>query len=309
MNFANQRTRASLAIIAGSSLWGMFWIPLRWLDTNGVTGLWAVALICACACLVALPAIRIWGSGPLKMSRSTLVVGLGIGLSMVLYFAAMIFSDVIRVIFLFYLLPVWATITARVLYGERVRPIQLLSIGLALAGLWLLLGGEGGLPVPKNLGDAFGLASGFFWGLSLTLIRGNPDLDPFANAAAPFVVGTPIAIAIGSLLYFLGVDGASALPSNQAIGTVIFVAIAFGILVLWPSMLAQVWGARFVSAPTAALLTMSEIIFATLSAGLIIGTNLGTLALFGGALVILAALVDLASSPKDETAAQATGET
>ena len=60
-----------------------------------------------------------------------------------------------------------------------------------------------------------------------------------------------------------------------------------------PSMLGQIWGARRIPAPTAALLTMTEIIVATLSAYFLIGTELGTLAFIGGALIVLAVAIDL----------------
>ena len=58
-------------------------------------------------------------------------------------------------------------------------------------------------------------------------------------------------------------------------------------------MLGQIWGARRIPAPTAAMLTMTEIIVATLSAYFLIGTELGTLAFVGGALIVLAVVIDL----------------
>ena len=41
------------------------------------------------------------------------------------------------------------------------------------------------------------------------------------------------------------------------------------------------------------MLTMTEIIVATLSAYFLIGTELGTLAFVGGALIVLAVVIDL----------------
>jgi len=48
-----------------------------------------------------------------------------------------------------------------------------------------------------------------------------------------------------------------------------------------------------VPAPTAALLTMSEILVATLSASWLIGTDLEPLAWLGGGLIVAAVLLDL----------------
>ena len=39
----------AIAVAAGSAIWGLFWIPLRYLDDAGITGLWAVAVVMAAA--------------------------------------------------------------------------------------------------------------------------------------------------------------------------------------------------------------------------------------------------------------------
>ena len=75
------------------------------------------------------------------------------------------------------------------------------------------------------------------------------------------------------------------------------VAILVGLFILWPSVFGQIWGARLISAPTAALVTMSEIVMATVSAWLLIGTTLSPIAWLGGGLIILAAVLDLTQSP------------
>lgn len=293
MHTSNPRLQGSLAIAAGAGIWGLFWIPLRHLDQNGVPGLWAVALTLSAALLVALP-IALWKGRHIRRDiRWIAMVGTGIGLSAVLYFAAVILSDVVRVIFLFYMLPVWATLTARLLYGDRISRRQMLAIAVALTGLYLLLGGDGGLPVPRNLGDWFGLGSGFLWGLSLTLIRGNPAIDPYASSAAPFLFGLPIAILLGVILLYLAPGSASAVPATREVLDMAPLALLFGGLILWPSMFGQVWGARLVSSPSAALLTMTEILVATLSAWLIIGSSLTLISIGGGGLILLAAIIDL----------------
>ena len=69
---------------------------------------------------------------------------------------------------------------------------------------------------------------------------------------------------------------------GSAIAAAALVA-AFGALLLYPSLIGQVWGARRVPAPTTALATTVEILVATGSAALPIGTELGPVALLGGA--------------------------
>lgn len=296
----SQRRSGALAIVAGAGVWGLFWIPLRYFDENGVPGLWAVFLTLGAALIVAVP-IFIFRSRRLTQDyKGIALVGTGIGLSCVLYFSAVIFSDVIRVIFLFYLLPIWATLTAWALYGEAIRRRQLFAIVLALVGLYLLLGGDGGLPLPRNLGDWFGLFSGFLWGLSLTLIRRHREIDPFANATAPFLFGAPLALALGFVMLTFWPETAAPFPPASRIIPLIPIALIFGCLVFWPAMLGQVWGARFVSSSTAALLTMSEILVATISAWLLIGSSLTAYSIAGGFIILIAAVADLTAGQEAE---------
>jgi drug/metabolite transporter (DMT)-like permease len=71
------------------------------------------------------------------------------------------------------------------------------------------------------------------------------------------------------------------------------VIIAFGALALWPSMIGQLWGARLVPATRAALLTMTEIVVATGSAALLIGTSLTSVSIIGGLVIVAAVVIDL----------------
>lgn len=299
MNSANVHSRGSIAIAVGAGMWGLFWIPLRHLDQLGLKGLWAVALTLATCAAIAVP-ITLWRGQLFQNRQSVALIGVGIGVSTVLYFAAMIFSDVIRVIFLFYLLPVWATLTSRIIHGTPITARKMAFIGFALLGLFLLLGGDGKLPVPENMGDWFGLLAGFFWGLSLTLLRGMPDIDPYASAAAPFVFGAPLALVAAFLFDHLGITVALSVAQIDNPALVLALAILFGWLFLWPSMFAQVWGARLVPSSTAALLTMSEIVVATGSAWLLIGSALGPVSAIGGILIVIAALADLLMTEEPE---------
>ncbi len=294
----------ALAVALGSAVWGLFWLPLRRLDEHGVNGLWAIALIMAAAALPAL--ILVWQQRESAEFRNTTpwLVGFALGTSSVMYFIGLLYSDVVRVIFLFYLLPVWTTFAARIIYGEPIKRQKFFVIAIALCGLWLLLGGGTELPLPKNIGDWCGIGSGLFWGVSLALLRGRETSGAFAATAAALCGGSIVAasLAIGfNVIAAVGLG--SLLPDSMTIAyltpepgvvmTVIPLALLFGCIVLLPSMLGQIWGARRIPAPTAALLTMTEIIVATLSAYFLIGTELSTLSFLGGALIISAVVIDL----------------
>lgn len=289
---AHQQGTVSIALSA--ALWGLFWIPLRFLDEHGVTGLWAVVLVMVAVCLPATLMLVLTNKLHTLKSGHTWFIGSALGLSIVLYFTGVIVSDVIRVIFLFYLLPIWTTLAARVVYKEPITRTRLIVIVMALAGLWLLLGGGSNLPLPTNIGDWCGLFAGITWGISLAFLRGKEDADASGMVCTTAIGATLMAIVLAVLMLNTGDTQLATLPNVDSVAVVIAATLSFSFIILFPSLVGQIWGAQRVAAPTAALLTMTEIMMATVSAYLLIGTELNTISIIGASIILLAVLIDIA---------------
>jgi len=289
------------AVTLGAAVWGLFWIPLRYLENTGIPALWAIALVFVAAFVPSLVVTARKGELTELKSMDGWLVGTALSLSTVLYFAAVIYTDVLRAIFLFYLLPLWTTLSARILFGEPFRRSQFGIIISALIGVWLLLGGRSSIPLPNNPGDWCALGAGFCWGISLSLLRSRQETPPFASTTTAMCTGallaTFCAILLNIELSFLTPQRGN---SPFSLSTITLI-IAFGALMLYPSMLGQIWGARKIPAPTAALLTMTEILVATVSAAWLIGTELSLISLLGGLIIITAAGIDLLVQRKSLT--------
>lgn len=290
MNFS-QRNIAMISILVSSGVWGLFWIPLRYLNENGIPDLWAITLITGCTLIIVLP-IALWRREFVPEDwPAILLIGSTIGAAMTLYFAGLIWTDVVRVVFLFYLLPVWTALITRFVFGEKLGAVRSASILAALFGVWLLLGEGAGLPVPQGLGDWCALASGLLWAICLISIRKKSEVGTYANLSATFFFSCLFSLV---LILIVGSEGVSSAEfSTEKLIQMTPIALLFAAIVLFPSMIGQVWGARYIESPLAALLTMSEIIFATLSAWYLIGTTLSTLSIVGGIIIISAVAVDL----------------
>lgn len=292
---AQQARTGSLAIFFSASAWGLFWLPMRYFDDSGLTALWAVAAINIAASIIAVP-IALWKREITSENfRWLAIIGAGMGISNVLYFSGLILSDVIRVTFLFYLMPIWATLFSKLIFNVTIGPIRMIAVSLAFFGIWLLLG-DGGLPIPQNLGDVFGLLSGLGWAFGLTMIRGKVDTGGFGTAAMVCSFAVFIAIALGLVLHNTVPEVQPALPPLETIYPIILPVLAFGSLIMWPTLVGQTWGSQFVMSTTAAILTMSEIMVATLSSTFLEGNNMSLLAWMGGACIVAAIFVDLFAS-------------
>ena len=290
MNSANRaappRLGAPEAVIAISgALWGLYWIPVRFLEDRGVGVVWMTLGLFLVALAMFVPVLVRHPPARAVFTPRMLVTGLLTGGSFVLYSVSIVLTEVVTTILLFYLSPVWATVLGRLLLGERFTVSRLAALVLGLGGLWVVLGGESGLPLPRNLGDWCALTSGVTWAFGTLRVHQDAAVSPIAHTAALFVGGT-VVIAILALLPAL--EAPVPAVTAPAAATVLAVAVlsvlsAGGIL----------WGARLISPGRAGLLLMMEVITGLASAALLAGEPFGTVQIVGSTLIMAAALAEV----------------
>lgn len=111
-----------MACLYAGAVWGLFWIPLRALEATGLHSLWVTViyfLVCT-LCLVPIVILR-WKhviAGGLQLQITAMLSG---G-ALFLYMTAIVHTDVVRVILLVYLTPIWGTLLARIFLGEAITP-------------------------------------------------------------------------------------------------------------------------------------------------------------------------------------------
>jgi drug/metabolite transporter (DMT)-like permease len=133
-----QRTSlATLVLLLASTLWGLSWIPLKALAGQGMDGLLLIAVGYACMAAVVLP--WMWRSRSYLRGHSKALTGIFIagGLANVCFNYAMIYGEVVRVMVLFYLLPVWGVLGGKFILGERTSAWRWLGVGLAVSGAFI----------------------------------------------------------------------------------------------------------------------------------------------------------------------------
>ena len=278
-------TGPETAIAVSGALWGLYWVPVRHLEARGVgvvwttLGLFAVGLALLAPILIRHPPARA------VFAPRMLATGLLTGGAFVLYSVSLVLTEVVTAILLFYLSPVWATVLGRVLLAERLTGSRLTALALGLGGLWVVLGGESGVPLPRNPGDWCALIAGVMWAFGTLRVHQDSTISPIAHTASLFVGGA-VVIAIISLLPAMA--GPAPVVTAQAaaiilILTVLSVVSAWGIL----------WGARLISPGRAGLLLMMEVITGLASAAVLAGEPFGMTQAIGSMLIVAAALVEV----------------
>jgi len=107
---------------------------------------------------------------------------------------AVVIGDVVRVVLLFYLMPLWTVLLARVLLGERFTTRAALRVALGLAGAAIVLWpagavGVAALPLPRSLADGLGLLGGFTFALNNVMLRREAARPEEGRALATVLFG------------------------------------------------------------------------------------------------------------------------
>jgi drug/metabolite transporter (DMT)-like permease len=274
----------ALALLVNAFVWGVSWWPFRQLQAQGLHPLWATALVYAVSLallLVLRPAAwREFGRQPLLWCLMAAA-----GLTNVGFNWAVTVGDVVRVVLLFYLMPAWTVLLAWPLLGESPTLRSLARLALAMAGVAIVLNTEGSFwPLPESLADWLALMGGFSFALTNILLRKLRRVEAAPRILAMFAGGATLATAAALLGLAIGIVPAPPMP--QLAWTGVGVALSLGFLA---ANVALQYGASRMSAHAAALIMLSEVVFASLSSVALGAAQMSGRTWVGGALILAAA--------------------
>ena len=278
---AARDTVAIASLLAGATIWGLSWQPYRVLEGMGVSPALAATLTYFVALLLGRPLLgrRLAGFRP---DRMLLAIALAAGGCNLGYVLATVHGEVMRVLLLFYLAPLWTVLLAFLLLKEKVGLPGTAVIGLSLAGAVVMLWQPSlGLPLPQNGAEWLGLAAGFLFALANVLIRKAQALSIEAKSMAVFAG----VVAVG--LMVLPFEPAPVLmPAPQA-----WLLIALVGLVLLATNLFVQYGLTHTPANRAIVIFLFELVVAALASWLLAGEAMTQQEWLGGGLIVAASLL------------------
>ncbi len=274
---------APLSLILAASVWGLVWYPYRLLEQAGISGsISSLLTYCIGLPLLLILAARARLAAPGERGL-LLALALSAGWANLAYVLAVIQGEVMRVLLLFYLAPLWTVLFARVLLNEKAGHAAYLVIGLSLGGAYVMLSGGGGLPLPTNAAEWLGLSAGIGFALSNVLTRR--------------IRSTPLALR--SLWVFSGVVAWSMLHMVYEGGSPHIVltlewqgwllVAGIALLLLLATFTVQ-YGLAHTPANRAIVILLSELVVAALASRLLAGESMDAREWLGGAMIVAATL-------------------
>ena len=292
MNRGAPSKLAAAALVFNAFVWGVSWWPFRQLEGAGVHPLWATCLIYLLA-VVCISVARPLAWRELFTHPTLWWLVLASGTTNAAFNWAVTIGDVVRTVLLFYLMPLWAVVLARLLLGEPLTAAALLRVALALAGaLVILWPADGGWPVPRSLSDGLGILGGFAFALNNVLLRREAARSSGARALAMFAGGAGVAWVLALALGPAG--GVPSLPALEA--SWLAGAFALGVFFLLGNLALQ-YGATRLPANATAVIMLTEVLFASGSALALGAGRVDARLLLGGAAIVAAALLAALPSP------------
>ncbi|MDP2786486.1 MAG: DMT family transporter [Pseudomonadota bacterium] len=283
---------APLSLVLAATIWGLVWYPYRLLEQAGLSGSVSSLL----TYLIGLPLLLALVARVRLADQSErgllLALGVAAGWTNLAYVLAVIHGEVMRVMLLFYLAPLWTVFFARLMLGEKAGRAAYLVIALSVAGAYVMLSGNGGLPLPTNRAEWLGLSAGVGFALANVLTR--------KIRSAP--------IALRSLWVFAGVASLSAFnalhegATPQSVLTLdvwTWLMIAgIGLSLLLATFAVQ-YGLAHTPANRAVVILLSELVVAALASRFLAGEAMDLREWIGGAMIVAATLFSLKLEQKN----------
>jgi drug/metabolite transporter (DMT)-like permease len=284
------RLLPAVALLVNAFVWGTSWLPFRRLEAAGLHPLWATTLVFTLASVL-IVAVRPRALQQVLRTPALWMLVLAAGVTNASFNWAVVIGDVVRVVLLFYLMPLWSALLARLILNERLDALAFGRMLLALTGAAVVLWPEGAhgwaaLPLPRSLGDWLGLLGGFSFALNNVMLRREADRPDEGRALAMFLGGALVA---GTLAIDASWRDPQLWPPAPAAAWLAWLC-ALSVVFLGGNLALQ-YGAARLPAQLTSVVMLNEVLFASVSAAWLGAGTFSTQLGIGGALIVLSAVL------------------
>lgn len=282
------RTLATTALLAVVFFWGLSWVAYRELYDYGMSGMSVSLVMTAIATFLSfVSAFKLIVQRTWRGTAWWLIalIMLAAAFSNVGFVWGMVHGEVMRVMLLFYLMPVWSALLAPLVLKERSNWVGNVAIGCGLLGAAIMLHNpELGFPAPRSPAEWAGLLAGMGSGALNVLVRKTPELHDELRSFFS-LAGAVILSAV-----WLQFEAGPHLPKAEHWNSAVLILLALGVFLFLINRLYQ-YGLRYLSTHQAVVIFPVELVIGAVSSWLIAGEVMSARAMIGGALIVSAAFI------------------
>ncbi len=271
-------------------IWGFSWWPLKFFAALGLDGHSVSLTAYSVVAIMSLPFIWRERTQCRQEWHYLLLIGIFFGAANVALTYALMAGSVVRVMLLFFLLPVWGILGGALFLKERIGLRRIVAAFISLIGVVVILGGADALTAPLSLADLFALIAGMTYAGGGITNRKAQTLPMLSRTLISFV-GCAL-IALFALMF--------SMPEFPALSAInwLWLCLFAGVWLLGATLLTT-YGVTHVQASRAAVFQVVELLVAVTSAVLIGGEALSAHEYLGAGLIVGAALLESRAASQD----------
>ena len=271
-----------ISLLVGTVFWGLLWWPLKFFAQVGLTsnliGITAYTMVGVVAIPIVWRQRKSWGDE----WRLLGLIGFFFALANISFNTALMHGEVVRVMLLFYLLPAWGALGGVLILGEKLSKQRCFAIAISILGVFVIMGVDN-LSWEFSLADMMALAAGMFLSAAGVVNKMALKIPMASRSFIPFIF-CPVLAAVGN--YF----APTPMPEMSLITWGLLAGFAF-IWILGATIFTTL-GVSNIEASRASILQVTELFVAIISAMVVGGEVLEIKEYVGGALIILASLIE-----------------
>jgi drug/metabolite transporter (DMT)-like permease len=284
----NKNFLAIFGLLFGALAWGVIWYPYRLMAEAGVSGVASSFYTYLIATAIGAVVFGKHWRGFFAQPSSIVWLGLAAGWANMSYVIAVIDGEVMRIMLLFYLSPLWTLLLARFWLKEPMTKVGLISISIALTGAYIMLAGPftkvaNHWPVPQNNPEWLALSSGMAFAMANVITRKSSHLTIRAKSFAVWIGVVSTALILSPF-----VGDKFPLPSFFSLNNWLAMS-SIAIFLLAATILVQ-FGVTQLTAIRSSVLFLFELVVAAFASYYLAHEVMSLNEWIGGSLIVAAAL-------------------
>ena len=267
------------SLLFGAFVWGIIWYPYRLMANAGVSGIYSSFYVFILTIAIALPYFFIAKKKVPIWSKDFWLLALVAGYTNISYVLAVIDGEVVRVMLLFYLSPVWTIFLAHFMLNEDTQKRHYIAVFISLIGAIIMFWEPSYLIHLDSKSDWLALSSGLGFAITNVMTRKHAHMTVNQKALAIWLG----VILVALICIMFDKNAMPTLDFFRPVDAAIMMAIA---LSLFLSTLLVQFGVTQIKAVEASSFFLFEIVVAAISSYFLVGESIALKEWLGGILII-----------------------
>ena len=267
------------SLLFGAFVWGIIWYPYRLMANAGVSGIYSSFYVFILTIAIALPYFFIAKKKVPIWSKDFWLLALVAGYTNISYVLAVIDGEVVRVMLLFYLSPVWTIFLAHFMLNEDTQKRHYIAVFISLIGAFIMFWEPGYLIHLDSKSDWLALSSGLGFAITNVMTRKHAHMTVNQKALAIWLG----VIVVAMICIMFDKNAMPTLDFFRPVDAAIMMVIA---LSLFLSTLLVQFGVTQIKAVEASSFFLFEIVVAAISSYFLVGETISLKEWLGGILIV-----------------------